>query len=472
MASSALKQLRKWGYCRDKSPIFKKGNKILINKDLNGAFLNHMLLEEGNIEGCNLSLAAVTGSIFKGCTFKNNIWEEPDFEFCEFSNCDFYNDTPIKCSYNNSNFLQTYFHQLQFSSCTFTNTLFEGCHFVEGTIEYSTLENSSFQDCHFVDIDLANLNMDFVELSNPHMRNVTLSLSQIPFMYGCLEYLLNTKDNVRISNKGNKTFSPKEYFKIVIPEMKKYFTETQQFFPLANIYLCLNEEDSAIQTLKNGISNAIEDKDFRMLKYYCYLIAKSKRFLPEVLHMFYNNICKLSPQGKGSLIEQRNYAKHIGEIKAILFQKTDLPNLNIAWRTNLFSDDIPKMSCLLKAVLSLAKKDIGYGKNQVSVLISENSPIVIELQIRGAEEGLIALLRAFAQLDASFCSSSYLLPETEYTIDFSRLEADAQQYKEQIVNHNIQLCLTEYYMSNFEEKYLVDKPRYYYNSTSHIQLLG
>lgn len=472
MASSALKKLKKWGYCRDKSPIFKKGNKILINKDLTGAFLNHIILEDGNIERCNLSLAAVTGSIFKGSTFKNNLWDEPDFEFCEFSYCNFYNNTPIKCSFNNSNFLQTYFHQIQFNSCTFTNTLFEECHFIGGTIEYSTLENSSFQDCYFVDIDLTNLNMDFVEFSNPHMRNVTFSLSQIPFMYGCLEYLLNTKDDVKISNRGNKAFSPKEFFRIVIPEMKKYFTETQQFFPLANIYLCLNEENLAIQSLKNGIANAVENKDFRMLKYYCYLIAKSKRFLPEVLHMFYNNICKLSPQGKSSLIEQRNYAKHIGEIKAILFQKTDLPNLSIAWRTNLLSNDISKMSCLLKTMFSLSKKDIGYGKNQVSLLISENSPIVIELQIRGTEEGLIALLRTFTQLDASFCNISHLLPEAEYSIDFSTLDADTQQYKELIISQNIQLSLTEYHMSNFKENYFIDKPRFYYNSTSYKQLSG
>lgn len=465
MQNVSLSKLKKYGYTCPKHISFEKDNRTIYKKNLHGMSLNHSIIECADIEECDFDLAAITGSIYRHCTFTNNSMKEPDFEFCEFLDCDFYNKTPIICSYNNSNFINTRFHDISFDSCTFTSAYFEECHFIGGRIRYSTLENSYFKECIFENMDLRSLNMAFVELNNPHMSNVTLPLSQIPFMYGCLNYLLNTQDSVRISKGKKHTISIHEYFEKVIPLMENYFDESEQYFPLSNIYISLKKYDLATDALKKGLSMAIENRDFRMLKYYCYLIAKSGCFQSEQLHMFYNNICRLSPQGKGSLNEQKNYTRHIGEIKAILFDQTSGPNLTVTIRTDVHANKASKLSYILEALFAISKTDIGYGTNRVEALVTQNSPLTIELRVNGNESGLIYLLSALTKLLDTDSNVQALLPcieEKNNNIDtFYEM---ANKYREKIKTCAISLVLMEYYFENFEKYHFDNIPRYYHNN--------
>lgn len=467
MQSTSLKKLKKYGYTCPNHISFEKDNRTIYKRDLHGMSLNHSIIEYADIKECDFDLAAITGSIYRHCSFINNSMKEPDFEFCEFLDCDFYNKTPITCSYNNSSFIDVRFHDISFDSCTFTSAYFEKCHFFGGRISYSTLENSYFKDCTFENIDFRSLNMAFIELNNPHMMNVTLPMSQIPFMYGCLNYLLNTKDSVRISKGETRTISIQEYFKKVIPLMKKYFDESEQYFPLSNIYISLKEYDMAIEALKKGLSIAIENHDFRMLKYYCNLIAKSGCFQSEQLHMFYNNICRLSPQGQGSLSEQKNYARHIGEIKAILFDQTSGPNLSVTIKTDVHTNRVSKLSHILEALFVISKKDIGYGANQVEELITQNSPLTIELRVSGNETGLIYLLIAISKLLDTDNNVRALLPCVEEKNNYVDTLYDmAEKYCSEIKTCEVSLVLMEYCFNNFEKYHFDNVPRYYHNNIS------
>lgn len=465
MKSESLKKLKKYGYTAPPNLSVEKYNRAIYKQDLHGKFLNQGIIEYTDIKECNFDFAAITGSIYRHCSFENNSMKEPDFEFCEFSDCDFYSKEPIICSYNNSSFINTRFHNISFNSCTFTNAYFEECHFLGGSINYSTLENSFFKECTFENINFRDLNMAFVEINNPHMNKVILPMSQIPFMYGCLNYLIKTKDSVEISKKKKQTIGIEEYFKDVIPLMEQYFEETEQYFPLSNIYISLNKYTLAVDTLKKGLSIAIENRDYRMLKYYCYLIAKSGCFGSEQLHMFYNNICRLSPQGKGSLNEKKNYAKHIGEIKTILFEQTAEPNLTATIKTDISSKCVSKLSKIFEALFTLAKTNIGFGKNRTEARIMENSPLVIEFRITGEETGLIYLLEALLKLVNTDISLQGLLPcLEEKNSDIDKFYETAEKYQKEIENACVSLILSEYYFENFENFRFDNIPQYYHNN--------
>lgn len=465
MNKEVFKQLKKYGYGRKDSMVINHSNRIVDSNDYSANNINHQICEYATIQNCIFDLASVTGSIYRNCTFENNSMEETDFEFCEFTNCSFFAKKPINSSFNNSNFIDTRFYNIEFDSCTLTSTYFENCYFKGGSIRCSTLENAVFKNCHFEEMNLCILNMDYVELDEPHMTEVILSMSQIPFMFGCLEYLLKTTDSVKISGAKNKYISIMDYKTKVIPLLMQYFTDTEQYFPLSNLQLALMDYDSAKESLKKGISISVETRDFRMLKYYCHLIAKSGYFKPDTLHMFYRNICKMSPQGEGSYNDQRNFTRHIAEIKAALFGQNSSPHLNATIKTDITSQKVGLLSQILEMFFKISKTDVGYGTNQVEMLVSENSPLMIELNVYGSERALIVLLSVLLKISSmTGTTHQSLLTIAENLSIAVHMDELTDQYIEQIKEIPVTLILSEYWLNNFEETAFCSIPCYYYNS--------
>ncbi len=465
MNNDILKKLKKYGYGRRDTMIVNHSNRIVNDKDYSEDNINHQICEYATIKDCIFDLASVTGSIYRDCTFENNTMKEADFEFCEFTNCSFFAKEPINSSFNNSNFINTNFYDIEFDSCTFTSAYFENCHFKEGAIRCSTLENAVFKNCHFEDIDLSLLNMDYVELDEPHMIGVKLAISQIPFIFGCLEYLLRTTDTVKILGAKNKVISITEYKDKVIPLLVQHFIETEQYFPLANIQLAIKNYDSAKESIKTGISISVEARDFRMLKYYCHLIVKSGYYKPDTLHMLYRNICKMCPQGEGSYIEQRNFTRHIAEIKTTLFGQNPLPHLSATIRTDITSQKAGLLSKILEILFTISKVDVGYGINQTEILVSENSPLMVELNVYGSERALILLLSAILKISGvTENTHQHLLSIAENLPAAMHMDKMVDKYVAQMKEIPVTLILSEYFFSNFKENMFDSIPCYYYNS--------
>lgn len=465
MNNEILKKLKKYGYGRKDTMVVNHSNRIVNNKDYSGENMNHQICEYATMKKCTFDFASVTGSIYRHCTFENCTMKEADFEFCEFTDCSFFAREPINCSFNNSNFINTQFYDIEFDSCTLTSAYFENCHFKGGAIRCSTLENAIFKNCRFEDIDLSHLNMDYVELEEPHMTGITLAMSQIPFMFGCLEYLLKTTDTVKISGAKNKSISITEYKNKVIPLLVQHYMDTKQYFPLSNVQLALKDYISAEESLKRGTAVCVETRDFRMLKYYCHLIVKSRFYKPDTLHMFYRHICKMSPQGEGSYTDQRNFTRHIAEIKAALFGQNSSPHLSVTMRTDITSHKVSLLSRILETFFTISKTDVGYGINQTEMLVSENSPLMIELNVYGSEKALILLLSAILRItDVTGNTHQHLLSMAESLSAAEQMDKLVDKYIEQMNEIPVTLLLTEYYLSNFKESTFDSIPCYYYNS--------
>lgn len=475
--ANALSRLHKLGYDRAENVIEAIPGKILEQQDFSRKTLNHTIIEHITFLECDFDEASITGSIFRHCNFIDCSLNQADMEFCEFYSCSFKSDKSQKaiiCSFNESSFVDTEFHQVRFHSCTFTSTLFQKSIFDGVSITVSTMENSLFRRCSFYNMDLRLLNMDYIELDHPHMQDVILPLDQIPFIFGSISYLKDTKDSVKISKGKQGAMSVNSFFKNVVPLLCTHFQNSEQFFPLANIFYSLGQNNSGYQAIIRGLVASISIRDFRMIKYYCKLIASTGVFRPSALHDLYHKyICCLYPQENG-LEDTPNYARHIVEIKALLFSTARKASFSLTLGTNIRFLEHQKLGKLLESVLSIAKYNGAVQDNDIEISLRQNSPLQLTIQLSGNEGHLAALLPAYLRLtgmeeeelrNLPVVSQHYMMPPADTALEYE-LEGLVRNCREELQSQNIQVTMREYYVRNFQHFSENDEPVYYFNSSA------
>ena len=460
--------LKKFGYDREEAVLMKYANDSAIKKDFSNKTLCHTILEHSQIEESNFDHAAVTGSIFNHCKFGNCSMELSDFEFCNFEHCDFDSKSKISASFNNSTFFETEFHNITFDSALLTGSYFQKCVFDHVTIAYTTMENASFQECTFKDVNLQDLNMDFVELIEPSMKNVILPMAQIPYMFGCLQYLMGTNDDVLIIGTNSDPITTKKYLSEVLPLLIKYFAEKKEYFPIANIYISQGNVSEAFKFIVEGMAEAVAQRDFRMIKFYCKLISNNGVFPEKALHDFYHKLCRLLPVNN---IEAMSYIKNIGEIKYLLFDKTTKTSLHITFLTNFNSKEIDKVACVIGRLFKIAKMGSSTSSNDVELILSENSPLLIEVKVKGNIENLIALLPNLIMLTGESVEHLYMYPpynildnEKAFPL-FSKTDDSVEviEFQKECSMLKLQLTIMQYYIDDFNVNSEKNKSLYYYN---------
>lgn len=342
-------------------------------------------IKRANLTDCILKNAvfdgaAVTGSFFDGCVFVKCSMDRADFEFCTFENCEFCDNPFTNESFNNSIFLETKFINSPFISNTLTGCLFKKGHFVNSHIEHSTLEGAIFEDCIFQDMNLDHLNMEYIEFKNVRMENVTLPFSQIPYIFGGIEYIINTSDNLKINTGENTYISKEEYINEGIRLLCEYFELKECYFPLTNIYLGLGNKTQAYKYLMQGMQQSVITRDFRMLKYFCKLAARNNEFSYKELNKLYTSIQKYMPQDALNKQQLHNYSKHIGEIKTILFSRQNLPQMTFAIKTNIEHDNMQTLSKLLEDIFMIKQK-LCSKQHTMQLVLEQNSPFIVTINI-------------------------------------------------------------------------------------------
>lgn len=378
-----IKKLKKYGCTMtNDNGSFTAAQNATYSGDYTSQSLKRAHLTNCLLNNAKFDDAAVTGSSFFQCIFMKCSMNKADFEFCNFENCNF-QDTPLTNeSFNNSTFYATKFINSPFSSCTLTGTLFKNVLFSHSDIKHSTLEGAVFEGCSFEDMNLNNLNLEFIEIKDIHMSNVILPFSQIPYILGGIEYIKNTNDIVCIGTNSTKNISTKEYVSKALPLLCEYYEKQELHFPLANIYLGLCEKEKAYNHLKLGIQYCVISKDFRLLKYFCKLVARSNEFTYKELNTLYTLVQKFMPQDALNQQQLHDYSKHIGEIKTILFSKQDTPKVTFSIRTNIEPNDISPLSNLIDDIFKIKQK-ICNTPNALQLVLEQNSPFIVTLNIVG-----------------------------------------------------------------------------------------
>lgn len=477
----ALKKLRTLGYDRSEEyedPIqYGKETpkkKIKYRDNCSEKTINHTILEHHTLRECNYAKACVTGSIFRFCKFVDCSLYQADFEFCEFYDCEFQCEAVLGASFNNSSFINTKFIGVNFQSCTFTGALFQTCLFDRGQISVCTLENALFRDCDFEGIDYRNLNMDYIELDTPHMNDAVLPLDQIPFMFGALQYLMTTKDAVSISEGNKGRMTPTRFFEKVVPLLCTHFEKSKQFFPLANIYYAIGDNKKANKAIKDGLITCMAIRDFRMLKYFCKLIAYSGVYQPSALHNLYNNyICRLYPQNSANL-DIPNYAHHILEIKSLLFGTAKRASIRVAMKTDILLSDNHKLGKLFESIFSLGKLQGIFQSNDIEAVLQQNSPLIITVRVSGDEAQLYSLLQAYLTLGGICLEDQIQLPvvsqyhqslpvHTNYRHELFSL---SQAHRQELLDCSVHVTILEYYVDNFRMFSSSNDSYYYFNGNA------
>ena len=82
------------------------------------------------------------------------------------------------------------------------------------------------------------------------------------------EPLVQTLNFENLDSYYDNEYQIKEYLAL-LPYFEKYYFKTEDFFPLANIYLSQGELDKAKSAILKGILFSITNNDFRQIKYLC-----------------------------------------------------------------------------------------------------------------------------------------------------------------------------------------------------------
>lgn len=464
------KTLKLIGYDRGNRE-YRIQNNIPLKENFTDKTLNHSIISNCKINS-KFDNASVTGSIFKTCEFEGCSINQTDFEFCSFYDSRFTVSQRAIASFNNSNFINTTFEDIYFEFCTFTGALFQNCVFKNVKIENSTFENALFKNCSFYNVELFNANTDFIELDDPKMENVTLSLSQIPYMFGGLEYLFSTTDSVMAGSQNGGVVSTAEYKDHVIPLLIEFWemnksSDAEYYFPLANVYIANRDYNQAVTNLRLGLKDAVNQRDFRMIKFYCKLIARSQLFDSSALYNFYNLIKRFGTCNENSsLPDMQSFIRNIGEIENVLFASYKKGKLFLRLGTNLSMADADKIGMILGKIFSFSKMRRTVSPNQVEMTLTENSPLMISLRIDGDAENIVLLLNAFfgiAELpesQAALLNIRSLCATRENAS--AALAEDADEILAVCCQYDIKLSLMEYCVENCGELLPEAVKTYYY----------
>ena len=189
----------------------------------------------------------MSGSKYEKCVFDTIDFENSNLQFSNLNEC-----TIRSCNISGSNFSNCFmdhitFNQNTFMGSNFLKTQLNNCKIQGGEMISSTLEFAEFRNTYFENLRLANLSMEYSEFNNVQMENVVLPFAQLPFIFGGLDYILLTNDNISISAnmKDIKSISVDEYIQ-TFEDWKIFFYNRELYFPLANILLAQNKKEEAL----------------------------------------------------------------------------------------------------------------------------------------------------------------------------------------------------------------------------------
>lgn len=417
-------------------------NGVLIEEDFSNQNINHTILKSSKIIRSNFDKASLTGSIFNECEFIDCSMNVPDLEYCKFYDCKFQSNSRRRfvASVNNSTFIRTNFIRVPFHGCSFAESYFEECRYDMTKLEYSALENAVFRSCEFIGMNFNNSNLQFSEWEGNSFSKCIMSINQPTYMIGGLEICAIEDSGVQFISSDGNMYSSKEYLDTILPLLLKNYTEREEYFPMANIYIFQKNYVEAMLTLKKGLIQAISYRDYRVLKFYCKLIVYAKVFDSHALYDFYHSICRLIPQGQNNNAEMHIYMRNIGEIKNILFQSSKRPSLHMSFITNIFSSNADKVGSTIERLFRISKMN---GLNQCEILLSENSPLIIDINIHGMEENIQLLLTALVSLTTTKLPYTYNMVSPN-----EKMKDEIVEFQEQCKRLKITLTLAEYYIEN------------------------
>ena len=328
----------------------------------------------------DFTLVGAVGSRFIGSSFSECIFDGANFQFCDFTDAVFGKQKMLQASnFSQSNFCSAIFDGTDIENSSFSQIQFYKTQFTNCNMSYSTFENTIFDCANFENVFMPDVNLEFAEFKNIKMNNVVLPFHQIPFIFGGIDYLSSTKDNVWIYSDKHKEkkMRVQDYLELLDVFETSFLgtkTTSPDFFPLANIYLATGRFNEAYDAISAGLIESLLGRDFRMVKFLCKLAVSKNVFSNSQLLKLYEIIVLQYTSEQFNQSDRLNYDMHINEIKSILINfSKDYTSSHILLTTDITSDDYSKIGAIQEFIEECMKAS-GISPEQCYVEIRHNSP--------------------------------------------------------------------------------------------------
>ena len=250
--------------------IYGNGRKK-INQEFKYTSMKQSIYKNVDFDECVIENVAYTGSSFENVNFTDS-----SLIGSSFANCDF-----LRVNFDGTNhvFEANNFSQSSFESCNLTadklfrsgtlNALFHNCNITDTCFKGSTIEGTKFVKCNFRNCDFGHLNIDYTMFVGNNYNEVTFPFYQLAYIIGLVDMLHDHQAKIYACVGDNK-ICLKEYKK-QLENLKLFYLDKSEIFPVCNICLAQENEDDAKRYLLQGIENAISSRNFRLISNLCRL---------------------------------------------------------------------------------------------------------------------------------------------------------------------------------------------------------
>ncbi len=335
---------------------YKVFNNLSISKSYNSqnqrrSYFFDCIFNHASFRNCGL-----TGSYFIKCHFINCDLNFAIFDNCYFDNCTFeYNNAQkiLSASFCGSIMKNSFFKKCVLDACSLTNISCYGTTFETCIFDNIIWENSKICGCIFNDVRLDNLNIEFVLFDGNTLINTHLPFASIPFSFKCIDYLRTTEDHVYIDSETNADGISKEQYLDLISDLICFYSFTNNYFPLANIYAAIGEIDKSFEAIKKSIHFLIKLHEYRTLKYMSQLMTLydfSANQKNEVYQIITNELYLQSLSQEDKLLNADIY---LFEIRNNLLNNTQNGYVTFEIYTNIPSCDSKTLAFFIEQVEEL-----------------------------------------------------------------------------------------------------------------------
>lgn len=374
-----MKNMKQKSFFREEQFVIYE-NKT-ISSDFTGENLRRSYYKNTEIKEANLTNVGFSGSIFVSTDFNNCIIDNTKLDFCELDDCTFVSSEDIELlhlNFNESYICNSKFINLDMHAANFTNAIFDNVVFKDCDWKSLCLEGTVFKNTTLDNVNLQKLNFEFSYFDNIKMNNIRLPFPTIPYIFNGLRYLMDTKDSIKISSATSKSgsISIDEYLSN-IEDLIIFYTRTQNYFPLANIFISQNKFEQAYAAILAGIKfSMMHIRNFRLVYYYSKLLQITKQFTPTQRANVYNMIIKYSGLTNWRPLDFYNFSYYIDRIRNTLLNENQNDFITLTLNTNILCTEYEKISCLYQTIEDIVRLIEKEKKQKIThyIEIRHNSP--------------------------------------------------------------------------------------------------
>ena len=271
------------------------------------------------------------------------------------------------------------------------DAIFDNCSFIDCVWAPVSVENAVFRSTYLCNVKFKSMNFEFSTFENISTKDIKLPFPTIPFIYNGLTYVSTTNDNIRVTSDIKKAGLTAQEYLENLNDLERFYILTQNYFPLANIYISQKKYDQAYETILCGIHLSIALRSFRMISYFC----KQLDYIPiigihqrqEIYSLILNDLSKISLQR----FEKDSLNMYLPQVRELLLTMHSSQRIQVILKTNITSSSPEKLSIFITTLDAFLSKKCKY-----SVELRHNSPYEVFLDIFTSPEKISLIIDGLA----------------------------------------------------------------------------